>query len=166
MTYAADEGREPLVEVSEGQIRQYQSTADLDDYPTHFAIRPKSFDGTSGMRWEMLLYPTPTAVKTMSYAYRMFVPQLRSATGYPVGGMRMGEAVLYACLGEAELIKNSEYGVNYDVYMKQKLPDAIREDARLHPSSHGYNYDGSDRYRNYGITHWSNTSTVNGVTPT
>jgi hypothetical protein len=165
LTYAADENRPAITEVSEGKIRDWINVADINDYPTHFAIRPKAFDGTAGMRYEALLYPTPSVVKVLSYAYRMFVPYLRAASAYPIGGMLMGEAVLYACLGEAELIKNGEYGVNFDTYMKFKLPNAIREDNKLGPASHGGNYDLSNSNNSFGVTHWNNTSTVNGVTP-
>ncbi len=57
--------------------------------PVYYCVRPKTLVAATGVRWEMLVYPTPTATEnalSVSFDYP-FVPAVPVTGEYPAGAM-------------------------------------------------------------------------------
>ena len=162
MTFSADSGYAPPMQIGESEIRTLQSQSDQSGHPEYYAIRRKTFDGTGGQRSEVVFYPEPDGVYTLTYAYYVLADtQLRSGTPYPLGGMVHAETILSACLMMAERQRKTEIGVWAEDYA-ERLQASIEYDKKQWPRFLGKALDHSDdagyMSRNYYVT-------VNGVQP-
>lgn len=140
-------GQSALERVQAQQIlkdRQYNTVN--TSYPMKYAIRPKD-DGTAttdGQRFEMLLWPTPTAVYTLTYK-KMLNPNIIDATNvYPNGGMQHSGTIKLACLASAERMCNPE-DTRWRSEYQQSLDSSIELDRHAGaPDRLGINRDRSD----------------------
>lgn len=103
----------PALEMrSEAWIRLQQQQHVGNSRPMYFATRYKADAGT-GQRMEILLYPTPDAIYTLSYRAMLNVDAL-TASQYPPGGMQHSATVKAFCLAAAEFNRNSQHGPMWD----------------------------------------------------
>lgn len=141
---AADSARSTVKVVGEGQIRHLQSLyTSQSGKPTYAAIRPAANDGTTGIRWEVIFYPTPDAAYTLTYKYVVNRNYIRAAAPYPLGGAMHAETILESCLSVAEQREDDAEGVHTKQY-RTLLAASIMMDRRHGPHFLGYNGDRSD----------------------
>ena len=92
---------------SEDLIIQLQTANSGTGFPQIAALRPLAFDQTAtGTRWEIIFWPTPDAVYTISYNKVLKFEELSSTNLYAPGGPYHDETMLAAMKAEAEADQN------------------------------------------------------------
>ena len=152
ITFPEDAGRGPLIPVSESRVRELQTgDDDAAGDPVYYAVRAKAFVAGTGQRYELVVWPTPNASRTMVYAYRVNPAALVNDSDYPLGGPLHGPAILARCLLGGERHKQVGPGGYYhQLYYGDGRTDKgalarMREmDQRNRPGSLGEMTDPSD----------------------
>lgn len=152
----------PLDVRGEGQLRALYSGTVSTGHPKMIAVRPKECDGTTGQRWEFIIWPEPNAVYTIQYRRNRLLDALTDARPYPVGGMAHGETILESSLGIAEQREEDSPGVHEAAFMA-RLESSESQDRQLAaPQVLGYNADPSEAQVMWVRAPYS---TYNGVVP-
>lgn len=133
---------------SEQQIRELrQITTTNTGWPRLAAVRPilTPTAGATGTRYELLIWPEPDAIYTLSYRFNIMPEALTSGLPFPHGGLVHAETILESCLAVAER-RLDDYESTYHHEMFTELLEAsIQNDRALQvPHTLGYNADGSD----------------------
>jgi hypothetical protein len=166
-TFAASTGpRWSIQQVDEAMIRRLQSAGDVSGDPVYAAVRPKAVDATSTTaRWEVVFWPTPSAVLTVSARMRLFPDALSADTDHSVAGFQHDQTILAAALAAAELARNDTIGIHEKTY-QQRLMDSIRIDQAVAPRRMGGYGDGSDDRGGMGRrpSSYFQVDTYNGTT--
>lgn len=98
--------------------------------PMHAAVRFKTSTGSTGQRQEIVWWPVPNAVYTLTYRYEAFAGKLVKTTNpYPLGGMKHSELIVESCLAVAEQRANDEKGLHWDSFMRM-LASAVAQDRK------------------------------------
>lgn len=163
-TPPANGGYPNLVVVDEEMIRQMYAGASASGYPTFGGYRPLATTVTStGKRWEMVVWPTPSTAYTITARARLYPDRLVNLTDRQTCGFEFDEAILAACLAEAERQRNDNSGIHRDNYA-QALAAAMAIDKESAPKRLGGYGDRSDDVRlpmrPYG---YKGVDTYNGV---
>lgn len=144
LTFAsADNAYTAIKLVGEGVIRNLQQrNTSATGKPRYAAVRPKASTGSTGQRFEILLWPTPDAVYTLTYKYAALLDKITASLPYPVGGMPHAETILESCLAVAEMRKDDEKGLHWTQFM-ERLAASVEYDKQINAEFFGYNGDGS-----------------------
>lgn len=137
--------------VGEGVIRssRQQNPQNLDSgvtsQPFYAAIRPKVQVTTTGQRFEIMFYPSPSTAQTVSFAMRLLPEMLVDITvEYPYGGMTHSETIKASCLAAAESQIKDGHGPLWAAF-KEELTSSITSDNAMNSQQFfGYNGDNSD----------------------
>ena len=121
--------RKSIQVISAPALIDLRSSASMSDYPTYCATRYKISNGVNGQRQELLLFPTPSVVLTLSYEYEAYSGALTTSYPYPLGGMQMTELYIESCLAVAEGRMNDAIGEHTQQY-QSLLADAIARDNK------------------------------------
>ena len=160
ITYGTDQSYAPIILTSEPEIRKKQTGYNGTSRPTYCCLRPKANDGTSGQRYEVILFPDPDGAYTLYYAYNVLAStRLRASTPYPLGGMYFGEALQMCCVAAADRLFNDMGEAEYQQTIKLCVMDAVRRDNEMRPKNLGYNGDGESGSSSYRPVR---TNTYNG----
>ena len=135
--YAANLYTPPVTMVSLGAILDSRSHNDTTGKPAFYAVRYKACDGSAGQRVEVLFYPKPDAVYTLSYEYDAYSGKLTDEKPYPLGGMKLAELYIESCLAVAEQRLNDEAGLHTQAYQLLLL-DAIVRDKKKEQKNYGH----------------------------
>lgn len=141
---AADANYEPVRYTTHAEIlgmRQLEPYL-TDTQPRWFSVAPKTSDGTTGQRQELILFPTPTAAGTLEGPYYLLPDATTDDAPYPLGGEAHAETYYASIMAAAEVEKTSQRGVRYQIFI-ERLAASIAIDKRLGPKIIGYNADGS-----------------------
>jgi hypothetical protein len=88
-------------------------------------------EGNRG-RYEVVFYPTPDAVYTLSYRYSISPPELSKLNQYHLGGTAHSECVLEACLAAAEKMLRPEQGPGVHAALFERLLQAsVKIDSEM-----------------------------------
>lgn len=147
----------PVPVVGEGQIRSLRSQSDYTGKPKYVAIRPLANDGSTGQRFELMVWPNLSGSYTLHYKYNVLTSQLTTGAPYPLGGMQHTETILQSCLAVAERRRDDQKGIQWDMFV-ERLGASIAYDRQIMtPAFLGYNADGSDEtqtwYRTENVTY-------------
>jgi hypothetical protein len=144
-TFEDGSGKHFIPLSGEGIVRQMQSLNDKSGVPSIAAVRPKSCDGTTGQRFELVLWKTPDDTYVLSYRKIVLLNALTDLNPYPLGGMTHGETILASCLAIAELrLNDGQRGLNWQAFMS-RLAASVFSDRKMNaPGFLGYNGDRSD----------------------
>lgn len=134
--FGADEYRMSIPIVPIATMLQRRAVGIVDGAPIMAAYRHKVSDGSSGQRQELMLWPTPDAVWTLSYQYEAYSGALSDTYPYPLGGMKLAELYIESCLAVAESRLNEEVGLHSQAY-QALLIDAIARDKNHGPKHYG-----------------------------
>ena len=151
MVVESDNFKPDIVQVGEGRIRSLrQSRAQSSGSgstltPTFYAIRPKEHTTTTtGQRFEIMFYPLPNEVLTISYRKRILPQMLVDTTlTHPYGGAMHADTLTESCLAKAELMIEDTLGIHQTAF-KSALSASIGIDKALDPDFYGYDFDNSD----------------------
>lgn len=115
-TYAAGTVGPIINEVMEEEIRLWNESNTSNSKPYAYAVRPiTQAVGAAAQRYQMMLYPIPNAVYTLTYRYRKMPDNIDATNIYAYGGMEVSEALLETMLGVAQ---HRAYGVPEAVAME------------------------------------------------
>lgn len=150
--------------VGEASIRSMRQGNTNTGKPQFAAVRPKVSDGTTGQRWEIMVYPTPDDAYTVYYKMRLLADAIESGAEYPYGGMAHRSTLIASCLSVAELRMDNIKGAQWEQFI-QRLTASIEHDYEVSRIEYfGYNGDNSGQSmpeRN----HPAYIVTVDGVNP-
>lgn len=142
-TYPNEGSRIRLEEVDEATIRSmYAGTGNSSGDPCFAAIRPLPLPSDLGQfnrRWELLIYPRPSQVYTITGRCRVWMDKMINNDDRHAAGFQHDEAVLAAALAKAELYRNDYKPGPMDTQYKQAIIESIRIDSATTPKSLGYN---------------------------
>ena len=135
-----------VTKTSVENIQSYRAeNVSFTTQPSLFAERPTTSDGTGEHVWELLLWPTPSAVYTLSGTRLLDPAQITSAAPYPLGGRAHRDTILASCRAVAELEKSGKAGA-YEADFQKRLSASLQADMQTHQSQIlGYNGDGIGR---------------------
>lgn len=131
ITYAAGASEPSLSRIDEQQWRNLVAQENKTDPPRYYAIRPTAFTAATGLRYEILLYPTPDASYTLTYAYRT-LPNVPTLAGeYIRAPATHAQTIIEAILAAAEeLIDDDPEGV-HEMRYRMALQASIRHDRAI-----------------------------------
>lgn len=155
-TYAENSGRIDILQVPEDLIRSKYAQSTVSGYPTEYAMRPLS--GDDARRWEVIFWPQPSSALVVTGRIAVYPNKLTELTDQPNAGFQFDEAILAACMAEAEIQREdtaglmdgrwkaaSQRAVNLD---KRSAPKSLGDYGSGNPRYHGRIYDGVDTYTN------------------
>lgn len=142
ITYAENTGHLELVEHPEAKIRAMRQYSETTGYPYYYAVRPLA--GDDKRRWELIVYPTPESDLVVTGRCRIFPNKLTELTDTPNCGPQFDEALLAACLAEAERQKEDASTIQ-EAHWAEALTRAIAIDQQSAPTRLGDYGGGSDR---------------------
>jgi len=142
----------PIQQVPVNDILTYRSrngSSSFTSRPERVAVRVKTHAGTTGTRFEALLWPFPDASYTLDYHYNVLVSNLTTALPYPLGGMMHGELLMQSCLAVAETRRNEERGVQWAMFMERLRASIQYERNSNAPEHFGIMHDPSVEHENF-----------------
>lgn len=145
ITYAAASLKAWTIQLTSDLIvRKYRQTSPRSGTPEIAAIHPKTADGTTGQRYEIVFYPTPDAAATVTFQQQILPETVTADAPYPLGGERYAEVIMECCLAAAEKTMDDGAGIHASAAVEE-LALAIKADNE-HRSVHtlGYNHDTSE----------------------
>lgn len=112
LTFPTNEGWGPvLADVGEARIRMQRQGSNQTGRPLQAAVRIVSA-GAEGQRRQIMWWPTPDAVYSLTCRYEAQFDKLTEASPYPLGGAKHAETIRESCLAAAELHANDEIGIH------------------------------------------------------
>lgn len=141
---AADNQFWPVKNTSVPMILQSRQYANLTAaiQPTLFAVNAKTPTGSTGQRFEILLFPTPIADGTLNGSYYANPDATTDALPYAQGGAIHSETLLTSCLAAAELERDKKSGP-LKVEYNEALAKSLAHEKSTGPKHFGYNADRS-----------------------
>jgi hypothetical protein len=128
----------PMEVVGEWAIRHLRKTEGRG-MPNKAAIVPLPSNV-----WRLMVYPKPDTNYNVSLRYNRIPNDLTALSPLPLGGVQHGQTILYACLAEAERLRDDEYG-NHNEAFQERLAASSEIDKKARtPNKIGYNGDPSD----------------------
>lgn len=88
--------------------------------------------GTTGQRWQIVMWPTPASTLTITGQYRLNPAALATDTHYPLGGEAHSQTLLESCLAAAEEFQNDQVSTVHRERFAELLAASIALDTRLH----------------------------------
>ena len=156
LTYAENAGHIEIEQTAESLIRAKYASADVSGYPSLYAIRPLS--GDDARRWEIIFWPKPSAADTVTGVCAIYPNKLIELTDRPNCGVQFDEAVLAACIYQAERDTDTEVSQATSDDWARALGNAVLIDRRSAPAklgdygggkvAAGRPYTGVDTYEN------------------
>ncbi len=116
--------KERVVQDNDETLTSFAVTHNYNGKPERFSVQNTAISGTTSIRRQVYLWPTPDAEYTLHFEYRQGMNVL-TGTQYPPGGSYIVEAIKAACLCEAEIKKRQQKGVYYEEW-QEKLAYARR----------------------------------------
>lgn len=142
-----DNMRLPVTKVSVDEINRLRGlNLQVASWPIHFAERAVESGGRTPTRWQVLIWPDPSATYILYGTYRVH-PLAPNGAAQPFlyGGPEHGETIIEACLAATELHVDGMPGAHAQAF-DECLQSSIAMDAVLHqPELLGYN--GDHRYQ-------------------
>lgn len=140
VTWPVANGNRSPAKVSESAIRQNQAYDNQSGLPRYYAVRNSTHAPTTGQRWEMLVYPTPSATYNgVVWTYRYVqVPDVITSTNiYPLGGAAYSEVFLAAILAAAEYKQDDDPDGPFQKKFQSMLAAAMRNDKQQKMNDRG-----------------------------
>lgn len=143
VTYEDNTGWLPLGKSSEFRIRELRMRDVLlgAGQPLYYATRSRPVDMTTGQRFEMMVWPEPSAVMTLKYRYVVLPDNIDATNLYHLGGMAHTETVLAACLAASELHLDDHEGP-FSEDFRRRLVSSIDFDKSQAAENLGRSRDG------------------------
>lgn len=151
-------------ETSYANLLQYRSFYPMQGTPFFYAFRT-TYDKEVGIRYILVLYPTPNSNFTYNYEYSRIVNELVNNGDIPYCPANLSPVLRAFCLAEVEKFddEGSKDHWTTELY-KTLLPQALRDDSKRTPGSVGNmnNVSGIGDFTMY--PQWGNQVTINNDT--
>lgn len=156
LTWPANNWHAPVQIVTDVELRRLAAAgAAVSGVPQYAAITPEATSGDSPnttpdtpTRYQVTLWPTPSAVYTLTYQYYV-VQDVATSSQNPPGGALHGETIIASCLAVVEEILNSRGAQRPGTVYRDRFYERLRSSVALDrktggPSTLGFNNDNSD----------------------
>lgn len=133
-------GRRVIGITSEARIRELRALTGTSGDPNlaaHRPIREAVMPSQKTRRWEIIFYPTPSAVFTVSARAKLLPLKLVELTDKAIAGPQHDEAVLAASLYEAEIQRDSNTNGSQANRWRDALARSISTDREAIPKRLG-----------------------------
>lgn len=153
LSFTVNDGRIwSVLETSVSKILDYRQNANrLPAFQEmYFAKEAKTPTGTTGQRFQLLLFPTPTAAGTLTGSYFSNPDSMTDTLVYPLGGGPHSETMLASCLACAELERDGQPGPHKQDYI-ESLQRSLEHEKRTGAKHFGYNGDGGNASSLYDL---------------
>ncbi len=114
--------------ISDAELRAKIASDAQSGDPQYCAIRPKTFDPTTGQRYEVEFWPAPDSSRTLRYDFPILPAVLSVANKYPMGGAQHSETILASCLAVAK--RGAEDEAAYIDRYRRRLAASVDLDKR------------------------------------
>lgn len=148
--FAPELYRHSIVLVSEARLSAMMAATDDSSIPRFATVRDKAADGFEGQRKEVVFWPVPNAIFTLTYRYEAYQGKLEDSFQYPLGGMKHAELVTESCLAIAEQRANDEKGIHWDAFSRL-LVAGVAYDNKNGARFYGQMGDGNDAMAEGGV---------------
>ncbi len=128
LTYSANTYWLPIERTSAHDLRERKQWSSQTSRPWLYALEWQPQTSGQNQRQQMIFYPTPDAVYTLSYEYAVLIGRLSKRNPYPLGGPRISQLMIEACKAIGEAKKNGARGDQWNIF-RESLGDAIALDA-------------------------------------
>ena len=134
MNHEPDVYAAPVLVVSRPQLQRFRSGSDETGTPLYVAVRDQEVvgpaePGQTGQRMELIWWPVPDAVYTLTYQYEAYQGLLDDTHQYPLGGMKHSGLVEASCLAVSEQCSNDDRGIHWESFVRQ-LASAVAQDRK------------------------------------
>lgn len=119
------------------RIHELRQPWPVPNYPQWFAIRPQTFDATTGQRYDLLLVPTPNAAYHLRYRCTVNPVTMDATNLYYRGGLPHSETIREAILAAAEQTLLDNAGMHTTLFMQRMAGSVGADRARAMPQSLG-----------------------------
>jgi len=120
-----------VVVVGEYQVRQVLRYG-AKGLPRYACVVPVIGGGTSPLKWQLMLAPTPAGAHTLRYRYVVLTAELSQEKPYPLCGPQHSSTLILACRAQAELAVAREQGAQWQAFMV-RLAASIAQDQQAFP---------------------------------
>lgn len=125
------------VETSTNQINGLRNFSDTTGTPMYFAIQSDYSEG-AGLRWKLLLYPTPNFSFSYIYSYKVLANELVNNDDIPMCSADLSVVLRAFCLAEVEMFdEEGSKNVWITRLYSTILPQAMNNDLKKRPRSVG-----------------------------
>lgn len=131
----------PVYRTNDSAIEHKRQSSTTTGRPQCFAIRWKAQNRGVQQRQEIIFWPTPDAVYTLTYKYHILAGRLGKRNPFPLGGPRMGQLMREGCKAIGENKKNGRKGDQWDTFMTM-----LRSEIDLDASTNTQTTVGRMRY--------------------
>lgn len=137
----ADQIRVSIVKTTVNDILSFrQLNLQLSSWPQRYAERPVPMGGREGQRWELMMWPSPSAEFLFHGQQRIQPLAPGNDQQYLYGGPEHSQTIIEACLAAAELMQDGPGP--HAVEFMNCLKTSIALDQTMHqPDYLGYNAD-------------------------
>jgi len=147
--HAANTGLPKLRPSTPDEIRALRALAQTGADPQIYALKPRDFLEDLGQRWDLMLWPTPSAARVLTYQYRRNPALMDGDADYPVGAGAHGATILQFALAAWEQdihrVEGMEHARLYGTGPTRPglLVASLQIDARQRNQNLGYIQSGS-----------------------
>jgi len=141
VTFDYNEGFVPFNFTNIAEVLRQREYYNGTGRPYMAACEPLTTDGSSGQRFDLLVFPIPDSNYTSHFRINTLPNALVSSTNeYPFGGAMLSEAILASCLDVAESEVQQVPGIYHQRYL-EALATAVIADKKAGPERLGPNLD-------------------------
>jgi len=120
--------------VSPAEIRRQRENSTATGTPYLAAVEKMG----ASRRWQLSVYPTPSAEVSVAFQYPVYFAALTAATDLHPAGLAHDDCILAACLAAGERDGEELLENRMEYYLKVALPNGKKIDARTAPRTVGY----------------------------
>jgi hypothetical protein len=162
-TYSVTGPRKRIDTVDEAIIRELiANSGSTSGDPIFVCHRPLETTSNSqaAQKWEAVFWPIPTSnSQIIQSKVRLFPPELTDGLAVPIGSPIYDDAILAACMAEAEKKVDDSMGIHNPYFEKVAVPKAVMIDSQLTPRTLGSTGNGDRRSWYSGVDTYNNVPT-------
>lgn len=164
-TYGQSGPKIRVNEVHEERIRELNASGAASGDPQLVAFRPLPVTvAAEGQRWEAIFWPIPNNIYTVTSRARIFPDKLVNNGDFHIAGFSNDEAVLKACIAEAERQGDDVTGVQEKAFLAalQRSIDMDKQSAAKRLGDYGDKSENKAGYWQRPSNYYS-VDTYNGI---
>lgn len=135
-----DNIRVSVIKTSAQRILMFrQMNISLSLWPMYYAERPVATGGRTSTRWQIMLWPSPSATYTFEGTQRLLPLAAGGSQPYLYGGPEHSQTIIEACLAQAELQLENKPGAHAAEFLSCLRSSIVMDQTAHAPETLGYN---------------------------
>lgn len=133
LSYGAGTKKRSVSRISHDDLLALRAETNKTGDPEFYSVRAVPVPGNANSKqtpFTIALYPTPAESTTLIYSYVVTPLEMSDDNQYPLGGPHIAQALIEACLAEAEKTLDDEEGL-HEKRFRELLLAAIEYDKEL-----------------------------------